>query len=104
MPKQCKENRNKIYLSNRCFATILQNNFNNTTCAKVDVQKLKTLVLTEVLIMTYLFICKCVKTAKNPMCRGDKPQRTIGSPFTFVSNENDTLINENMLPYPHCRV
>lgn len=38
------------------------------------------------------------------MCRGDKPQRTIGSPFTFVSNENDTLINENMLPYAHCRL
>lgn len=38
------------------------------------------------------------------MCRGDKPQRTIGSPFTFVNNENDTLINENILRYAHCRL
>lgn len=60
MPKQCKENRNKIYLSNRCFATILQNNFNNTTCAKVDVQKLKTLVLTGINhdISIYLQVCQ----------------------------------------------
>lgn len=29
--------------------------------------------------MTNLFISKCAKTAKHPMCRGDKPERTIGS-------------------------
>lgn len=54
--------------------------------------------------MTNLFISKCAKPAKHPMCRGDKPEKTIGSPFTFVSNEIDTPINEYMRCYAHCHL